>query len=156
MRLTDIDSEAWIEITEEELSIDSMYQWCVSPDCGAVVLFSGTVRNFSEGRESVERLSYEAYESVALEKMAELAAAARARFDQVRKIVMVHRVGEMMPRESTVVVVTSAAHRDQAFESARFLIDSLKKSVPIWKKEFWREGSDWGLNASSVVEVGEI
>ncbi len=153
LSLSSIDSAIWVEITESELSVEKIYSWTVLADCGAVVLFSGTVRDFSEGRPGVTKLSYEAYETVAIERMTDLAKRALSDFEDVGRVAVVHRLGEMTPGESTVIISVSAAHRDQAYEASRFLIDTLKKSVPIWKKESWMGGSDWGLGANSVKDT---
>lgn len=143
-----------VGITEKELSVERLYGWALRNDCGAVVMFSGTVRNSSGTREGVTGLTYEAYESVALERMRSLIDEMRKRFGPLGKVGILHRVGSLSIMESTVVVVVSAPHRGGAFEAARFGIDSLKTSVPIWKKEQWKDGSDWGLNAVPVGDLG--
>ncbi len=153
MSLKSIGSTIWTEITEGELSVEKVYAWSVLDNCGAVVLFSGTVRDFSDGRPGVTKLSYEAYESVAFDRMNDLANRALTEFEGIGRVAVIHRLGEMSPGDSTVIISVSSAHRDQAYEASRFLIDTLKKSVPIWKKESWQGGSDWALGANSVKDI---
>ena len=146
----------WLGLTHAELPIGEMYQWCVRPDCGAVVLFSGTVRDNAEGRTDVVRLEYEAYEEMVVPKLAAIAAETRVRWPDVGRIALVHRIGSLGLGESSVVVAVSAPHRPEAFAAARFAIDALKVSVPVWKREIWHGGSDWGTNASDLVDASEV
>jgi molybdopterin synthase catalytic subunit len=108
---------------------------------GAVVVFDGIVRNNSRGRLTLH-LDYEAYEEMALKQMDGLAAQARERFG-VRQITIVHRLGRLVVGETSVLIVVASAHRAQAFDACRWLIDTLKKSVPIWKKETFEDGAVW-------------
>ncbi len=133
-----------------------MYDWCVRPDCGAVVLFSGTVRDHAEGRTDVERLEYEAYDEMVVPKMREIVAELRARWPETGRVVLVHRVGSLELGESSVVTAVSAPHRPEAFAAARFAIDALKVSVPVWKREVWADGSDWGTNAADLVPASDV
>jgi molybdopterin synthase catalytic subunit len=133
-----------------------MYEWVVRPDCGAVVLFSGTVRDHAEGRSDVEHLEYEAYDEHVVPKLQEIAVEARERWSTLGKIVLVHRVGRLDLGESSVVAAVSAPHRPDAFAAARFAIDALKVSVPVWKREIWATGADWGTNASELVDVSDV
>lgn len=136
-----------VELSDVALDIGGLYEWVVTPECGAVVLFSGTVRDHAEGRAGVVSLAYEAYADVAVQKMTEIATEARRRFPTLGRIAMVHRTGELELTESSVVVAVSAPHRPEAFDAARYCIDAVKSSVPIWKKERWSEGEAWGTNA---------
>jgi len=108
---------------------------------GAVVIFDGIVRNNSRGRRTVH-LDYEAYEEMALKQMEELAVEARAKFG-VREVKIVHRLGRLMVGETSVLIVVASAHRGQAFDACRWVIDTLKKTVPIWKKETFEDGAVW-------------
>ncbi len=108
---------------------------------GAVALFLGVVRNENAGRV-VLRLEYEAYEEMALPLMAEIAAEAHRRFP-VTELRMVHRLGRLEVGEASVAVAAASPHRDQAFRACRFAIDTLKQRVPIWKKEYYADGSAW-------------
>jgi molybdopterin synthase catalytic subunit len=145
-----------VELSDGVLDIGDLYEWALAPDCGAVVVFSGTVRDHVEGRAGVVSLSYESYHDVALQKMNEIVAEARKRFDTVGNIAIVHRLGTLTLTESSVVVVVSAPHRPEAFDAARFCIDALKQSVPIWKKEEWAEGADWGTGAKPPIPVTQV
>ena len=88
--------------------------------------------------------------------MADVAAEARRRWPSVVRIALLHRIGKLEVGDSAVVVVASAPHRDEAFEVARFGIDALKASVPIWKRERWEVGESWGLEAQHITEIDEI
>ena len=108
---------------------------------GAVVVFDGIVRNQTRGRQTLY-LDYEAYEEMATRQMAELAREARSQFG-VRHVTIVHRLGRLQIGESSVLIVVASAHRGQAFDACRWLIDTLKKTVPIWKKETFVDGAVW-------------
>ena len=148
--------ETWIALTTAELSPGEVYDWAVRRDCGAVVLFSGTVRDHAEGRTGVEHLTYEAYEEQAAPRMQAIADEIRVRWPETGRIALIHRVGRMEVSESTVLVVVSSPHRPEAFEAARFGIDALKTSVPIWKHEVWGGGSDWGTGASPLRDASSV
>lgn len=111
------------------------------PEDGAIVAFEGVVRNHARGRQ-VNYLEYHAYEAMALKKMAAIESQAKQQF-AIREIVIVHRLGRLEHGECSVAIVVAAAHRAPAFEACRFAIDTLKKTVPIWKKEFYEDGSVW-------------
>jgi molybdopterin synthase catalytic subunit len=143
-------------LTDAPLPIGELYEWAVRPDCGAVVLFSGTVRDHAEGRSDVEHLEYEAYDEHVVPKLEEIANEARARWSTLGNIVLVHRVGRLDLGESSVVAAVSAPHRPEAFASARFAIDALKVSVPVWKREIWASGAGWGTNASDLVDASDV
>jgi molybdopterin synthase catalytic subunit len=108
---------------------------------GAVVVFDGVVRNNTRGRKTIY-LDYEAYEEMALKQMEELAVEAKAKF-AVREVRIVHRLGRLMVGETSVLIVVASAHRGQAFDACRWLIDTLKKKVPVWKKETFVDGVVW-------------
>ena len=146
----------WLGLTDAELPFGEMYEWCVRPDCGAVVLFSGTVRDHAEGRTDVVQLEYEAYDEMVVPKFAQIVAETRSRWTDVGRIALVHRIGVLGLGESSVVAAVSAPHRPEAFAAARFAIDALKVSVPVWKREIWEGGSDWGTNASDLVDASEV
>jgi molybdopterin synthase catalytic subunit len=115
-----------------------------------VVLFSGAVRNHADHRTDVHQLEYEAYDAYVVPKLGEIGAEIRLRWPTVGRIAMLHRVGVLALGEIAVVVSVSAAHRPEAFAAARFGIDALKAAVPIWKREHWSGGSDWGLAATDL------
>ncbi len=151
-----IQGDEWCEVTSSELPIGQIYEWAVQPDCGAVVLFSGTVRDHAEGRTDVVSLDYEAYDDVVVPVFHKITAEARKKFPDARRMAIVHRTGVVALGESSVVVAVSSAHRPIAFEAARFLIDALKESAPIWKKENWKGGSEWGTGSHDIVSPHEV
>lgn len=144
------DVDEWFALTESELPIGAAYEWAVRADCGAVVLFSGTIRDHSEGRGGVEHLTYEAYDEHVVSRFAEIGAELRRRWPETGRIALLHRSGRLLVGESSVVAVVSAPHRAEAFEAARFAIDALKESAPIWKHEVWADGADWGTGAHDL------
>ncbi len=146
----------WFALTQEALPVGAAYDWAVRPACGAVVVFSGTVRDHAEGRPGVEQLEYEAYDDAVMRRFAEIAAEARRRWPTIGRIALLHRVGSLAVGESAVVTAVSAPHRGDAFEAARFAIDTLKSSAPIWKRETWSDGVDWGTGAQPIDEVPEV
>ncbi len=147
------DGDSWTGLFDGPLPIEAASAWAVLPACGAVVTFSGTARDHSVGREGVSRLEYEAYTSQVVPRLDDIVAAARTRWPDLGRMVLLHRVGVVPITESAVVVVASAPHRDHAFEAARFGIDTLKATVPIWKREDWSEGSSWGLEPQHITAV---
>src|SRR4051794_5511767 len=147
--------DVWLGLSGEPLPVTAATEWAVRPECGALVLFSGTARDHAPGRPGVEQLEYEAYEEQVEPRLAAVADEARARWPSVGRLVLLHRVGVVPIGESAVVVVASAPHRDEAFLAARFCIDALKASVPIWKREAWDGGESWGLEAQHVTEADE-
>ncbi len=116
-------------------------QWVHSDSAGAVVVFHGRVRDNNKGK-TVVSLEYEAYETMAVVMMRQLAAEARDRW-HLERVGIVHRVGAVPIGEDAVVIAVSAAHRGEAFKACEYLIDRLKDVVPIWKKEITEEGSHW-------------
>ncbi|HZQ95714.1 MAG TPA: molybdenum cofactor biosynthesis protein MoaE [Candidatus Sulfotelmatobacter sp.] len=108
---------------------------------GAALLFEGIVRNQTRGRKTLY-LDYEAYEEMALQQMEALAAEALAKF-QIRDVAIVHRLGRLQIGETSVLIAVASAHRAPAFEACRWLIDTLKRQVPIWKKEYFEDGAVW-------------
>jgi molybdopterin synthase catalytic subunit len=126
------------------------------PDCGAVVLFSGLVRDHAEGVIGVTHIDYEAFEDQVMARLGALADDARRRWPELGRIVLWHRMGVVQLGESSVIVAVSTPHRAASFEAASFLIDTLKATVPIWKKEFWNDGADWARGSQHIVELSDI
>ncbi len=147
------DSATWLGLTDQTLPVGRAVDWAVLPSCGAVVLFSGTARDHAEGRECVERLEYEAYDRYVVPKLEEIAGQMRQRWSALGRIVLLHRVGVVKLGESSVVVVASSPHRPEAFAAARYGIDALKATVPIWKREIWADGESWGLEAQHLTKL---
>lgn len=145
--------DTWTGLSEEPLPLEAASAWAVLPTCGAVVTFSGTARDHSAGREDVSTLAYEAYVEQVVPRLDAIAAEARVRWPDLGRIVALHRIGVVPITESAVVVVASSPHRPAAFEAARFVIDTLKSTVPIWKKEKWSAGESWGLEAQHIEDV---
>jgi molybdopterin converting factor subunit 1 len=112
-----------------------------SPEDGAVVVFDGFVRNNFRGQRTLY-LDYEAYEPMALAKMREIGAQIRAKF-QIHRLAIVHRLGRLEIGETSVLIAVSSAHRSAAFDACRYAIDTLKRAVPIWKKEYFAGGAVW-------------
>jgi molybdopterin synthase catalytic subunit len=130
-----------VEITGGPIVIDRILREVADPRAGAVVMFLGVVRDNARGRR-VDALIYEAYESLARKEMEKIAAAIAERWP-VTRVAMIHRTGRLMVGEASVAIGVSAPHRSAAFEAGRFAIDTLKLTVPIWKKEIWEGGEAW-------------
>ena len=131
-----------IQLTDKPIDTESILKQVSTHQAGAVVLFLGTTREMTGDRRTVA-LDYECYPEMAEKKMAELESQARERWD-VLECAIVHRLGHLGLGEASVAVAVSTAHRDHAFEAGRWLIDTLKQVVPIWKKENWADGStEW-------------
>ncbi len=143
----------WVGLTADPLPLDDALRWAGQPSCGAAVLFTGNVRDSSPGRPAVHRLTYEAYEEEVEPRLAAIAADARTRWPDVVRLVLLHRTGDLGVGESSVVVVASSPHRGTAFEAARYCIDTLKATVPIWKREAWAGGDDWSASNAPITEV---
>jgi molybdopterin synthase catalytic subunit len=152
-RLPDACELEWIGLSDADLPVVDALAWAVQPHCGAVVLFSGTVRDHAEGRPGVSSLAYEAYEEAVVPRLAAIAAEARRRWPTLGRVAILHRVGALAVGEVSVVIVASAPHRAEAFDAARFAIDTVKTTVPIWKRETWAGGEDWSMCAHPVEEV---
>jgi len=127
-----------VGLTRDPIDTHALQRSLQLPKDGAVVVFEGVVRDRT-GERAVLALEYEAYESMALMKIEEIAIAARERF-AIRDIGIIHRLGRLEPGECSVSIVVVSAHRAPAFEACRFAIDTLKTTVPIWKKELFAEG----------------
>ena len=118
---------------------------------GAALVFEGVVRNQSRGRKT-RYLEYEAYEEMALQQMESLAAQALTQF-QIRHVAIVHRLGHLEIGETSVLIAVASAHRAAGFDACRWLIDSLKRTVPIWKKEYFEDGAVWGDGEPFPTEI---
>ncbi len=145
----------WVALSGAPLPANEASEWIVQPSCGATVTFTGTARDHAAGRPGVHRLEYEAYEEPALARLRAIAAEVRRRWPTVGRIALLHRTGVVELGDAAVVVAVSAPHRGEAFDAARFGIDELKRTVPIWKREAWDGGESWGLEAQHLTEVGQ-
>lgn len=147
------DGVTRVELTSTSIDAGALGRWATTPDAGAVVVFSGTVRDHAPGRSGVTSLTYEAYDGVAEARMTEVVDDVRLRWPDVRRVAAVHRTGTLAVGEVAVVVAVSAPHRGSAFEAAAHTIDTLKATVPLWKKETWADGEEWGTDARPIGEV---
>jgi molybdopterin synthase catalytic subunit len=123
------------------LSMDALLEEVSGPDCGGVATFTGVVRNHSRGQQ-IDHLEYEAYEPMALREMQAIVEQVRERWPEVR-VAVAHRLGRLEIGDAAVMIAAAAPHRAQAFEACRYAIDTLKQTVPIWKKEFAEGGAYW-------------
>jgi molybdopterin synthase catalytic subunit len=134
-------SDAFRVVTHP-LSADAVAASVDHPGAGGVVIFSGVVRNETGGRP-VKFLEYEAHAPMAEAKMREIGDAVRARWPGVKRVAMLHRIGRLEIGEASVLIAVSAAHRSEAFDACEFAIDTLKLTVPVWKKEHFEDGEVW-------------
>jgi molybdopterin synthase catalytic subunit len=151
-----LDESRWVGLSDEPLPVGRATDWVVLPRCGAVVVFSGTARDHAEGRAGVSTLTYEAYEEQAVPRLHAVADEVFARWPDAGRVALLHRTGDLAIGDSAVVVAVSTAHRAEAFEAARYAIDAVKATVPIWKKERWEAGSSWGLGAAEPVAASDV
>jgi molybdopterin synthase catalytic subunit len=130
-----------VKLVREPIAAEALVAAAKQGEDGAVIVFDGIVRNNSRGRKTLY-LDYEAYEEMAVKQMNELACEAISRLG-VRNVAIIHRLGRLQVGETSVLIIVASAHRRQAFEASRWLIDTLKKTVPIWKKETFVDGAVW-------------
>jgi molybdopterin synthase catalytic subunit len=130
-----------ILLVHKPIDADALINHVRTSADGAIVTFDGCVRNQSHGRPTLY-LDYEAYESMALAKMQEIAAEVHAKF-AIDRVAIAHRLGRLEIGETSVFIAVSAPHRAAAFDACRYAIDTLKRSVPIWKKEYFEDGAVW-------------
>ena len=136
------DDTTWLLLQETPLDVGAAFAHLQSPEAGGIDLFVGTTRQWTGGRETA-RLFYESYADMALQEMARLADAAREQWP-VARVCILHRLGEVPVAEASVVVGVATPHRADAFAACRFLIDTLKQQVPIWKRERYTDGTtEW-------------
>lgn len=126
---------------DANIDMNEAFAYLQSPEAGGHVLFIGTVRNQAQGKVVV-KLSFEAYHSMALKEMNRIAALAASKWE-IKRLVIIHATGSKNVGEPVVITGVSAVHRDTAFQACQFLIDELKKTVPIWKNEFFEDNSVW-------------
>lgn len=147
------EGERWVRLTSDQLELGRAWQWVSCPQAGAVVVFAGTVRDHAEGRPGVIEVEYEAYLTQVEPRLEAIEASARKSWPELARVLLWHRFGTLGVGEVSVLVAVSAPHRAEAFAAARYCIDTLKKTVPIWKRERWSGGEDWGLDASELSEL---
>jgi molybdopterin synthase catalytic subunit len=145
----------WVCISAHPLSVDEIISWATRPECGAVVTFCGTVRNSSPGRDLVQTLEYETSPELAEGRITDVIAEARRRWPSLGAMAIHHRIGTVELGATAVVVAVSAPHRREAFDAAQYCIDTVKESVPMWKREVWDGGSDWSEDHQPIIGVRE-
>ena len=155
MSLTPPTSEDWIALTDQSLDLGVATDWVALPGCGAVVVFSGLVRDHADGSNGVTHIDYEAWAEQVIPRLTAVADEARRRWPDLGRVALWHREGRVLLSESSVVVAVSSPHREAAFDACEFAIDTLKESVPIWKKEFFGGGSQWARAAQHITDVNE-
>ncbi|REK18641.1 MAG: molybdenum cofactor biosynthesis protein MoaE [Actinobacteria bacterium] len=131
-----------VAVGEDPIDADALLDEVRRAGSGATVLFLGTVRDHSDGKEGVTHLEYEVYEEMVEQKIGSVVEEAVAKWPVLAAAVE-HRSGVVLLGEASVAVAVAAAHRADAFDAAEFIIDELKKSAPIWKKEHWPGGAEW-------------
>lgn len=139
--MTQQDSQDLFQLVRDPIKPESLVRRVRAAEDGAIVTFDGFVRNESHGRRTLY-LEYEAYEAMALAKMREIGAQLHQDF-AIHRVAMVHRTGRLEIGETSVFIAVSAPHRAAAFDACRFAIDTLKRTVPIWKKEYFADGAVW-------------
>jgi molybdopterin synthase catalytic subunit len=144
----------FVAVGPDPINSDAVLDFVAAPDCGAVVLFLGTVRDHSPGKTGVTHLEYEAYEGVVEPKIREIVAEVRDKWP-IRRAAAVHRTGELRVGEVSVAVAVSSPHRKDAFAAGRYLIDELKHRAPVWKKEHWPGGAEWVREDVAHQEEGD-
>jgi len=130
-----------IYIQEAPLDPGAILEDNVSPADGSDLLFCGRVRNNSRGR-NVQHIDYQVYPEMAVKEMERIAEEAIEKW-RINRCVIVHRYGRVMPGESSIIILVSTPHRDESYTASRYIIDEIKKRVPVWKKELYDDGSEW-------------
>lgn len=138
--------DQWLGCIDGPLDPGVGSTWAVRPQCGAVVTFTGTARDHAGDRTGVHLLEYEAYEEHVVPVLARVATDLRQRYPDLGRVVLWHRTGALQVTDVAVVVAVSTPHRDAAFEAARWAIDEVKATAPIWKREHWEGGTAWGCS----------
>jgi MoaE-MoaD fusion protein len=139
--MTTIPQDDLFDLVQAPIDVAALCRRVRGAEDGAIVIFDGFVRNGSHGR-ATKYLDYEAYEPMALSKMREIGAQLHQQF-AIHRVAIVHRLGRLEIGETSILIAVSAAHRAAAFDACRYAIDTLKKTVPIWKKEYFEDGAVW-------------
>ena len=133
--------EPFIQITREPLDRNTLIASVTDPGAGGIVVFEGVVRDNARGKQ-VRYLEYDVYPEMAVQKICEILAEAERRW-HVDRVAVAHRIGRLEIGEASVIIVVATPHRAEAFEACRYIIDTLKTTVPIWKKEVATNGEEW-------------
>jgi molybdopterin synthase catalytic subunit len=126
-----------LEVQDNPLEITKGYDFCLDERAGAIVIFSGTVRNHNELTDTVNLIDYQIWESKALEIMEDLAGITFDKYCDLVKIYIAHRFGKLNLKEESILIIVSSPHRKAAYEASEFLIDTIKKTLPVWKLEYF-------------------
>ena len=143
-------------MTDAPLVPETLASWATRPSCGAVVTFSGTARNSSTNGHLIEALEYDTSVELAEYRIAQVVALARSRWPVLGAVVIHHRVGLVRLGEPAVVIVVSSPHRQAAYEASQFCIDTVKRCVPMWKREIWEGGSAWSEEAQDILALVDL
>jgi molybdopterin synthase catalytic subunit len=130
-----------VEITDKEIRVEEILNSSIDKNCGAVVSFTGVVRRENKGKE-VKEILYEAYDKMALKVLKNIEEEAIKKFG-VERVQIIHRKGVLKPGEVSLLIAVSSKHRQEAFFACWFIIEEIKKSLPIWKKEIFEDGEEW-------------
>jgi molybdopterin synthase catalytic subunit len=146
-----IESALRVSITRQPIDTQGVLSKLKHGEDGAALVFEGIVRNQTRGRRT-RYLDYEAYEQMALQELESLASQAIKKF-QIRDVAIVHRLGRLEIGETSVLIAVASAHRGPAFDACRWVIDTLKRTVPIWKKEYFEDGAVWADGEPFPAEI---
>ena len=146
----------WISVAELSLSPETLTMWATRPECGAVVTFIGTARNSSTRGHVIEALEYDTSVELAETRLAQVIEIARSRWPMLGSVAIHHRIGTVRVGEPAVVIALSSPHRPAAYEASQFCIDTVKKCVPMWKREIWKGGSAWSEEAHDLLSVRDL
>lgn len=146
----------WVSVTASPLSPDAISAWAVRSECGAVVTFSGTARISSTTGNVIQALEYETSVELAEQRIGEVVVEARKRWSEIGAVAIHHRIGRVELGDAAVVVAVSSPHRQEAFEAAKFCIDTVKRCVPMWKREIWEGGFAWSAEAQPILRVADV
>ena len=143
-------------VADSPLMPEVLTRWETRPDCGAVLTFCGTARNRSTFAHDIEALEYDTSVELAQDRIAQVIELARSRWPSLGAVAIHHRVGLVALEEPAVVIAVSSPHRREAYEASQFCIDTVKKCVPMWKREIWHGGSAWSEEAQDILSVRDV
>jgi molybdopterin synthase catalytic subunit len=147
------DADTWVALSDDPLPVGDATKWVVLPRCGGVAVFVGTARDHAADRAGITEVVYEAYEEQAVPRLAAVADEVRTRWPDVGRVALLHRTGSVAVCEAAAVVAVSAPLRAEAFDAARFAVDAVRATVPIWKKERWDGGEAWCTDTQHLVDL---
>ncbi|MDT3439915.1 MULTISPECIES: molybdenum cofactor biosynthesis protein MoaE [unclassified Pseudofrankia] len=141
-----------VGLTHGRVPVSEMIEWATVPTCGAVVMFTGTVRDHNGDRVGIVDIDYEAFDRLVEPRLRQIAISARERWPSLGRLALLHRVGQVPLGEASVLVVVSAPHRGEAFSAGRFCIDVIKECVPVWKRERGADGTSAWVPTGQLIE----